>query len=113
MRGNAMVVKESEHANRLLDAIRGLAALLVVLGHARAFYENATGTTARELAPWQKVVLLPTSVALESVAVFFVLSGYLVGGQVIRQLRTGRFSWPDFTVKRLSRMWTCCCPAWP
>lgn len=47
---------------------------------------------------------------MEAVAVFFVLSGFLVGGQVLRQSREGRFVWAEFLIKRLSRLWTVLVP---
>lgn len=63
------------------------------------------------MSAWQRVVLMPTGFAEEAVAVFFVLSGYLVGGQVIRQVREGRFSWREYLIKRVSRMWVVLLPA--
>jgi peptidoglycan/LPS O-acetylase OafA/YrhL len=95
---------------RLLDVVRGIAALLVVFGHSRQFFLNATDTKLSSLSTLQIALLIPSSVAQESVAVFFVLSGYLVGGQVIRQLRRGTFTWRLYLTKRLSRMWTVLLP---
>ncbi|WP_058235520.1 acyltransferase family protein [Devriesea agamarum] len=92
-----------------LDVLRGLAAILVVLGHSRSMLADALGTSLTGAA-WQKVILLPTSFAQESVAVFFVLSGYLVGGQVLREVAAGRFSWRVYLAKRLSRLWTVLIP---
>ena len=43
--------------------------------------------------------------------VFFVLSGYLVGGSVLKALRKGRWSWKDYMVKRLTRLWVVLLPA--
>ncbi|MFC4395227.1 acyltransferase family protein [Arthrobacter sedimenti] len=103
--GNASVHKE----NVGLDVVRGLAAFLVVLGHTRNFVGE--GLRADLTASiWQKLLLLPTSFAQESVALFFVLSGYLVGGQVLRELREGRFLWRIYLSKRLSRLWTVLIP---
>lgn len=92
-----------------LDVLRGVAAILVVLGHSRSMLSEALGLSLTD-AIWQKVVLLPTSFAQESVAVFFVLSGYLVGGQVMREVGAGRFSWRVYLAKRLSRLWTVLIP---
>lgn len=92
-----------------LDVLRGMAAILVVLGHSRSMLSDALGIGLTD-ATWQKVVLLPTSFAQESVAVFFVLSGYLVGGQVMREVSAGRFSWRVYLAKRLSRLWTVLIP---
>jgi peptidoglycan/LPS O-acetylase OafA/YrhL len=90
------------------DLVRGVAALLVVLGHARMMIfgveglPNATGITAALLAP--------TGVAEEAVAVFFVLSGYLVGGSVVRQVRRRTFSCRNYLVARMSRLWSVLLP---
>lgn len=92
-----------------LDVLRGMAAILVVLGHSRSMLSDALGIGLTD-ATWQKFVLLPTSFAQESVAVFFVLSGYLVGGQVMREVSAGRFSWRIYLSKRLSRLWTVLIP---
>lgn len=94
----------------VLDIIRGVAALLVVAGHTRAQVEALFGQSAGRLPAVWKLALFPTSVAQESVAVFFVLSGYLVGGQVLRQVAQARFQWRVFLAKRLSRMWTVLIP---
>lgn len=92
-----------------LDIIRGLAALLVVLGHTRNFVGVSLSADLTG-AVWQKALLLPTSFAQESVALFFVLSGYLVGGQVLREVGLGRFGWRGYIAKRLSRLWTVLIP---
>jgi peptidoglycan/LPS O-acetylase OafA/YrhL len=46
-----------------------------------------------------------------AVVVFFVLSGYLVGGSVIRDIGRNRFSWPQYALRRLTRLWTVLIPA--
>ena len=43
--------------------------------------------------------------ASEAVVVFFVLSGYLVGGSVLRAVRVGTWTWKDYLLKRLTRLW--------
>ena len=43
--------------------------------------------------------------------VFFVLSGYLVGGSAIRDLRNGKWSWKKYLVQRLTRLWIVLLPA--
>lgn len=66
-----------------LDIIRFLAALWVILGHAD--------------------VLLGTD---HGVTIFFVLSGYLVGGQLIdEKLRNGSININQFYFKRITRIW--------
>lgn len=67
-----------------LDGIRALAACVIVLYHA-------------------KLPGLPGGYM--AVDVFFVLSGFLITGIVLRDLERGRFSWPQFTKRRLARLW--------
>ena len=45
------------------------------------------------------------------VIVFFVLSGYLVGGSVLRSVRTGSWSWRAYLLARLSRLYVVLLPA--
>jgi peptidoglycan/LPS O-acetylase OafA/YrhL len=89
--------------NRSLEALRGLAAIFVVAGHSRDLVYRSANITLG--SPLDKLLLLPTSFAMESVGLFFVLSGYLVGGQVLRDLRADRFSARVYFIKRFSRLW--------
>lgn len=98
-----------EKTNVGLDMIRGVAALLVVLGHSRSFLGSSLSSDLT-FSLEQKIVLLPASFAQEAVALFFVLSGYLVGGQVLREVVSGRFRWRAYMSKRLSRLWTVLIP---
>jgi peptidoglycan/LPS O-acetylase OafA/YrhL len=95
-----------------LDAVRGIAALLVVLGHTREMLFGVQGLPATGVG-WQRIALLPTALAQESVAIFFVLSGYLVGGQVLRLASpgAGRFPWRLYLTNRLTRLWAALLPA--
>ena len=43
--------------------------------------------------------------------VFFVLSGYLVGGGVITTLKKQTWSWPAYLMKRMTRLWVVLLPA--
>ena len=54
---------------------------------------------------------LVTSLGHQAVMVFFVLSGYLVGGIVLRQSGQGKFSVRSYSADRLSRLWTVLIPA--
>lgn len=66
-----------------LDIIRFLAALWVILGHAKAVEGGHHGVT-----------------------LFFVLSGYLIGGQLIEEkYQTNRIKIREFYFKRITRIW--------
>jgi peptidoglycan/LPS O-acetylase OafA/YrhL len=67
----------------VLDVVRFLAALWVMLSHARAVRGGG-----------------------HAVAIFFVLSGYLIGGQLVcEKLASGTVRLPEFYFKRVTRIW--------
>ena len=93
-----------------LDCLRGLAALLVVVEHLRAFL----------FVPFPQVVspgvitkafYLVTGLGHQAVMIFFVLSGFLVGGSVITALQRGKWSWRTYLLRRMSRLWVVLIPA--
>ena len=93
-----------------LDALRGIAALLVVIGHTRGFilvdYAEAGSTQ-----PLTQAIYFATGLGHSAVIAFFALSGFLVGGSAIDTLRSGKWSGPHFAIARLSRLWTVALPA--
>jgi len=93
-----------------LDLIRGLSALLVLMGHARNFLMiDATEIASPSLLT--KGFYFLTSLHHPAVMVFFVLSGYFVGGSVLGNLKAHRFSWSNYGLARLSRLWVVLVPA--
>ena len=46
-----------------------------------------------------------------AVIVFFLLSGYFVGGSVLRQVEAGTWSWQRYLTERMSRLWIVLIPA--
>lgn len=93
-----------------LDALRGVAAFAVVMGHVRA--QTLLGQGHNEQGDgWQTWALVPTGFAAEAVAVFFVLSGFLVGGQVVKNVRAGTFTWGEYVARRVSRLYVVLLPA--
>ena len=66
-----------------IDGIRALAVIAVVLYHVQA-----------SLCPG----------GFSGVDVFFVISGYLIGGGILRDLRKGAFSFTDFYTRRVKRI---------
>jgi peptidoglycan/LPS O-acetylase OafA/YrhL len=101
-----------------LDLLRGTAAIIVMLGHLRFHFEDL----ARQ--PQGKVLLDAQAQSLaaahpfnymnpahQAVILFFVLSGALVGGSVLRDYKRNKFSWVTYSIKRLSRLLTVLVPA--
>lgn len=86
----------------LLDYIRAVAAILVCIGHLRAaLFVDYSQLASPHLST--QVLYLLTSLGHQAVMVFFVLSGYLVGGAVLTS--TANFSWRRYGIARLSRLW--------
>jgi peptidoglycan/LPS O-acetylase OafA/YrhL len=88
-----------------LDLIRFLAALLVVLGHYRVAFFIEYGL----LPPTDKnfivlIFYLVTRLGHESVLVFFVLSGFLVGGKSIIKIREHKFDVKTYALDRSVRI---------
>lgn len=98
--------------NRLvhLDFLRGLAALLVVSEHLRAFF-FVTFPELQSPRILAKAFYLVTGLGHQSVMIFFVLSGYLVGGSVLTALEKGKWSWKSYLLRRMSRLWVVLIPA--
>lgn len=89
--------------------VRGLAAITVCVGHLRGFFLVDFAQVGGGIAT--KVFYLLTGLHHEAVMLFFVLSGFLVGGSVIRLRRRGAWHWGDYLVRRLSRLWVVMVPA--
>lgn len=90
-----------------LDLARGLSALLVCAGHLRSALFADRGEDRTSLVGDGFYAI--TSLGHEAVMVFFVLSGYWVGGSVFRQ--SNRFSWRHYALARGSRLWVVLLPA--
>ena len=93
--------------NLWLDLIRGCSALLVCLSHLRnAMFVDYSALVHPNMAI--KVFYAMTSLGHQAVMVFFVLSGYFVGGAVLRAGAT--FSWKIYLAARLTRLWVVLIP---
>lgn len=92
--------------------MRFLAAFVVLITHARGVvFEEYS-----ELASESKGLLTAAFFALtraghEAVLVFFVLSGYLVGGKLVERVMAGNFSWRGYLCDRVSRIFVPLVPA--
>jgi peptidoglycan/LPS O-acetylase OafA/YrhL len=102
-----------------LDAIRGLAALVVFSAHARnIFFGNIQSSPVNYESSGNAAGAFPGAavpaalgIGHHAVIVFFVLSGHLVGTSVIRGLQDGRWSWRRYLTHRLTRLWVVLLPA--
>lgn len=89
-----------------------MAAFMVVVCHARGYNWVELGSLAHaDQTPLIKLFFAGTRVGLEWVIVFFVLSGFLVGGGVISRCLKGAFDLRLFAIDRFSRIWVPLIPA--
>jgi len=88
-----------------LDLFRGLAALVVVTTHCRTMLFVEYGLLpASEKTILNSIFFFLTRVSHEAVLLFFVLSGFLVGGKVIQRLRDGTFDLKSYVLDRTVRI---------
>lgn len=93
-----------------LDALRGIAAVGVCLNHLRDFFFRDYPALPHH-NPLLALVYLATGLGHQWVVIFFVLSGYLVGGSVLRSFAMDRWSWRNYLLNRLTRLYVVLVPA--
>lgn len=89
-----------------LDSLRFLAAIIVVASHVRGQVFVDFGSledASRNLVTG--IFFATTRLGHEAVIVFFVLSGYFVGGKAFELLREGRFNAKAYIIDRITRLW--------
>jgi len=95
-----------------LDWLRFIAAFLVVAVHSRGNTWVEWGRLAEVSQTKVAAVFFAlTRAGTECVLVFFVLSGFLVGGKVLQRLEQGCFSLREYAIDRVSRIWVPLVPA--
>lgn len=100
----------SPRASAYLDAIRGIAAFLVVIGHVRGlFYVPYSQVSAPN--GFTKIIYFITSFGHQAVVVFFVLSGFFISSSIFKMHLQNRWSWSDYLAQRLVRLWIVLLPA--
>jgi peptidoglycan/LPS O-acetylase OafA/YrhL len=92
-----------------LDLIRGLAAWAVMWDHARALlfvgYQDLQNPNR-----FTKVLFFFTGFGHVAVMVFFVLSGFLISSAIVGRWVAGSWSWRDYAIDRLSRLYVVLVP---
>lgn len=86
----------------VLEAARGLSAVMVALSHARPFVMNDYGPHAA--SPLGLIFYAVAGLGHAAVIIFFVLSGFLISGSVTRSLERGTWSWRNYLVARVGRL---------
>jgi peptidoglycan/LPS O-acetylase OafA/YrhL len=96
------MVSSGRQRNYHLDVIRVLAAFSVLFTHLRSMffepYRQAGGSLLVRL------IYIEHYLARGGVMCFFVLSGYLVGNSVLNSIEKGSWSWPEYLVRRVTRL---------
>lgn len=93
----------------LIAVLRGLAALEVVAAHLRAqVFPGLKGMQDPTL--WYQALAFFTGFSHQAVVVFFLLSGWLVGGSLLNKLREP-LSIKHYAVDRVTRLWIVLIPA--
>lgn len=104
--------KISEQLSNKLNIARAIAAILVMLIHLRAsLFVPYNQLDSTSLGLINSFLFLITRLGRECVLVFFVLSGFLVGGQLVSEFINEKFAVKKYFVNRLSRMWLVVIPA--
>jgi peptidoglycan/LPS O-acetylase OafA/YrhL len=91
----------------LLDLLRATAALLVLFGHTRNFTIGAVDHPS----PLLKCFWLITALEHEAVVIFFVLSGFLVGGAIVNSMNKKSFDLAKYLIARFARIYIVYVPA--
>jgi len=101
----------SDAFSSFLNLVRWLAAFLVVIGHARhLIFVEYDHVFAPNLLI--KALYFLTSLGHQAVMVFFVISGFLVGGLTLRRWQsTGKSDLLEYGAARFSRIYTALIPA--
>lgn len=93
-----------------LDLLRFAAALLVAFGHMRGLFFVGI-QSVEQPSFFTKAFYLVTGLQHEAVIVFFVLSGFLVGGGIMKKLADRSFSPRLYIVNRFTRIYVVLIPA--
>lgn len=93
----------------LISMLRGLAALQVVAAHLRAqLYPGLI--TISDPNIWYQALAFATGFAHQAVVLFFVLSGWLVGGSLLNKLDEPQCLLA-YAIDRITRLWIVLAPA--
>ena len=91
-----------------LNWLLGLAAVAVLAGHVRGTFFIEL---PRDGSPIGEAVYFATGLGHQAVIVFFVLSGFFIGTTIVGTSRAKTWSWRQYTMRRLTRLYIVLIPA--
>lgn len=92
----------------IISLLRGLAAFIVAAGHLRSEMYPGLRTVA-DAPLWFKGFAFATGFGHQAVMVFFVISGWLVGGSLLNKMgQSGALA--NYAIDRVTRLWTVLIP---
>jgi len=94
----------------LLDFLRAAAALLVLLAHSRASYFLYIQGADQE-GVFLKLFYFITDLGHQAVVIFFILSGFLIGGSLTDSIQRGSFDLVRYLIARFVRIFIVYLPA--
>ena len=92
----------------LISVLRGLAAFIVAIAHLRAAMYPALRDVA-DPPLWFQGLAFVSGFAHQAVLVFFVISGWLVGGSLLNRIGTPH-AVANYAIDRTTRLWTVLIP---
>lgn len=96
--------------SQFIEFTRWVAAIMVIVGHTRQWLMVDYNKLLHKTFLW-KLFYIVTGASHEAVVVFFVISGYLIGGISILRARTKGFDATLYFIHRFSRIYTVLIPA--
>ena len=93
----------NRHTYVWLDLIRGAAAMEVFLGHLRTLVFKNYWVGGHGII--KNLFYFLTGFSHEAVVIFFVLSGFFISDAILRSKEKGSFSFLNYGIDRLSRLW--------
>src|SRR5580704_7724330 len=111
-KGRGMTEKAGTAPNHwpLLDFLRATAALLVLFGHTRLAGFHDTDVLAQP-GLFLKLIYFIASLEGAAVVIFFVLSGFLIGGSLADSMQRGSFDLVRYLIARFVRIYIVYLPA--
>lgn len=99
---------EDTYHSLLISLLRGLAALQVAAAHLRGEFMPGM-RSLEDPALWYQGLAFATGFAHQAVVVFFLISGWLVGGSLLNKMAQPQ-ALRSYAIDRISRLWTVLIP---